>query len=236
MRSSERHQLKENQFATATQETLSWASDNRNTLLYTGGAVVVLLLVLIGGFYYQQDREQKASAMLGEGLKLYSSQIVAPGTAVPPGITTFNNATDRAKAASNKFLETADHYAHTDSATMANYFLGLCAQDMGDNTKAEEYLKKVSDSGNKDIAGLAKTALANFYHNTGRDPQAIQAFKELIEKPTNTTPKVQSQLSLADIYATTDPTQARRLYEEIAKDNADTPVANLVNSRIAALK
>jgi tetratricopeptide (TPR) repeat protein len=236
LRSSERHQLKQDQFAVATTETLDWAAEHRNALLYGGIVVVVVLLLLIGGFYYQSNRQQKASALLAEALKQYTAPIVPAGTALPPGQPAFNSAVDRAKAASNKFVEVSQKYNHTDSATMANYFLGLCAQDMGDNAKAEQYLKDVADSGNKDIASLAKSALATLYHDTGRDPQAMEIYKQLIEKPTNTVPKSTAQLALADLYAMTDATQARRLYEEVRKDNADNEVGNIANTRMSALK
>jgi tetratricopeptide (TPR) repeat protein len=236
LRSSERHQLKQDQFAVATTETLDWAAEHRNTLIFGGSAVVVVLLLLIGGFYYQSNRQQKASVLLGEALVQYQAPIVAAGTTIPQGQVAFYNAADRAKAASNKLVEVSKNYGHTDSATLANYFLGLCAEDMGDNAKAEQYLKDVADSGNKDIAALAKSALATLYRDTARDQQAIAVYKQLIEKPTNTVPKASAQLALADLYATIDASQARRLYDEVSKENPNNGIGGIASARMAALK
>jgi tetratricopeptide (TPR) repeat protein len=236
LRSSERHQLKQDQFAAATTETLDWAVEHRNTLIIGSGILVVVLLLLIGGFYYQQNREQKASLLLGEALQLYQAPIVPAGTPAAPGVTTFNSVSDRAKAASNKLVEVVDKYGRTDSGSMSTYFLGLCAQDMNDNVKAEEYFKKAADSGNNDLAALAKSALASLYHDTGRDQLAIDTYKQLIEKPTNTVPKPSAQLALAELYAPKDPAQARKLYEDVQKENANSPIGQLAASKIQALK
>jgi tetratricopeptide (TPR) repeat protein len=236
LRSSERHHLKEDQFATATMDKLSWAVDNRNLLLIGGGILVVVLLLLIGGFYYQQNREQRASALLGQALQLYSSPILPAGSPEVPGQTTFSSVAERARAASNKLVEVSQKYGHTDSGSMANYFLGLCSEDLNENGKAEEYFKKVSDSGSKDLSALAKNALASLYHDTGRDQLAIDLYKQLIEKPANTVPKSSAQIALADIYAAKDPLQARKLYEEVQKDNADNLVGQVATSKLQALK
>lgn len=236
MRSSERHQLKQDQFAAATMERLDWAVEHRKTLIVASTILLVALLLLIGGFYYQQSREQKASTLLGEALQLYQTPVVPPGTPATPGMTTFTSASDRAKAASNKLVEVSEKYGRTDSGNMATYFLGLCAEDMSDNTKAEAYFKKASDSGNKDLSALAKSALASLYHDTNRDQQAIDIYKQLIEKPTNTVPKSTAQLALADLYAAKDQAQARKLYEEVQKENADNPISQLAASKLGALK
>lgn len=235
MRSSERHHLKEDQFAAATMDKLSWAVDHRTAFLYGSIVIVVLLALLIGGFYYQQSREQKASVLLGDALLTYAAPLRPAGSPEVPGQPSFTSAAERAKAASVKLSAVVQQYRRTDSGTNAQYFLGLAAEDVGDNAKAEDDFKKVVSSRNKDVAALAKSALAALYHDTGRDQQAIEIYKSLIEKPTNSVPKAQSQFALAEIYATKDASQARRIYEEVSKDNAGGPLANLAMSRMMAL-
>jgi tetratricopeptide (TPR) repeat protein len=149
----------------------------------------------------------------------------------------FTSASERAKAASNLFIEVSQKYTHTDAGTLAKYFLGLASEDMKDNSKAEQYLKDVAGSGNKDTAALAKAALAGLYHGEGRDQDAINLYKELIDKPTNTVSKAAAQMDLAQLYETKDPAQAKKIYTEIAA-NKDTAkeIVNLANTRMAGLK
>jgi tetratricopeptide (TPR) repeat protein len=235
LRSTERHQLKQDQFAAATMDKLSWAVEHRNPLLYAGLAIVVLLLIAVGAFYYQQSREQKASILLGDALLTYSSPLRPAGTPEIPGQTSYTNANDRAKAVAAKLNEVVDKYGRTDSGANAQYFLGLAAKDMGDNGKAEEHFKKVADFRNKDLSALGKSALAALYHETGRDQQSIELYKGLIDKPTNSVPKPQSQLALAEIYAPKDGAQARKILEEVAKENAGNPIGNLAMTRMTGL-
>ena len=237
MRSSERHQLKQDQFAAKTAETLDWASAHQNVLVIATIVVAVIAALAIGAFYYQQSREQAASALLSQGLDLYTTPLVPAGTPPTPGVPTFTNVIDRAKAATPRFIEVSQKYTHTDAGTLAKYFLGLCSKDINDNAKAEQYLKDVAGSGNKDIASLSKEALAALYHEEGRDEDAIKLYKELIDKPTNTVSKVTAQMDLAGLYATKDPSAAKKIYSEIAQDkNNAEPVVALANTRMAALK
>jgi tetratricopeptide (TPR) repeat protein len=131
----------------------------------------------------------------------------------------------------------AQKYPRTDAGTLAKYFLGLSAEEMKDNGKAEQYLKEVGASGNKDTAALAKSALASLYHDTGRDQDAINVYKELIDKPTNTISKATAQLSLAEIYESKDPAQAKKVYEDIVKnkDNSEQ-VIGVANTKLGGLK
>jgi len=61
-------------------------------------------------------------------------------------------------------------------------------------------LKKVAGGWDSDLGALAKFALAQLYHDTGRDPQAIDLYKKLSDKPTATVPAGLAQLQLADLY------------------------------------
>lgn len=237
MRSSERHQLKQDQFAAKTQETLDWASHHQNALGYGTIVIVIIAALAIGGFYYQQSREQSASGLLSQGIEQFSAPIVPAGSAPIPGETTFNSASDRAKAASTKFIEVSQKYKYTDAGTLAKYFLGLCSEDMGDNAKAEQYLKDVAGSRPKDTAALAKQALAALYHDEGRDQDAINLYKQLIDKPTNTVSKASAQMDLAGLYATKEPAEARKLYAQVAADkNNPEQIVSIANTRMAALK
>jgi len=237
LRSAERHQLKQDQFAVKTQETIDWASLHQKQLAYWIGGAAIIVVLAVAGFYYQQRREQTGSALLSEGLEQFSATLRPAGVPAQPGETSFASAAERSKAASSKFLEVTQKYNHTDAGTLAKYFLGLSAEDVKDNAKAEEYLKDVAGSSNKDAAGLAKAALAALYHDEGRDNDAINLYQELINKPSNTVSKATAQLRLAEIYETKDPAQAKKIYTDIVKDK-DNPdqIVSMANTRMGAIK
>jgi TolA-binding protein len=59
----------------------------------------------------------------------------------------------------------------------------------------------------------------------------------LIDKPTDTVSKPTAQLALADFYeAQQKPDEAKRVYEQVTKDNPSTEAANLAKQRVEEMK
>jgi hypothetical protein len=58
----------------------------------------------------------------------------------------------------------------------------------------------------------------------------------LIDHPTLSVPKTTAQLGLADLYQATQPTEASKLYEQIAKDDAKGPAGQIAaqHQKVAA--
>ncbi|HXZ27461.1 MAG TPA: coatomer subunit epsilon, partial [Terriglobales bacterium] len=64
---------------------------------------------------------------------------------------------------------------------------------------------------------------------------AITLYKELIERPTSAVPNNVAQLELAAVYAPQQPLEAKRLYEQIQKDDPKSPAAQMAGDRLAEL-
>ena len=115
--------------------------------------------------------------------------------------------------------------------------MGLTAIDLGDNTTAENTLKEVSSTRNTDLAALAKMALASVYRNTNRVPQAIDLYKQIIDKPTQAVGKTMAQMELASTCESANqPLEAKRIYEQIQKDGPATQGAQLAQAKLRELK
>lgn len=235
MRSYTRHQLKHDQFTTAAKETYSWAAEHRQKLITAGTAAAVVLVIVVGGWFYLQQQDESAGVALGHALTVYKAPIT--GALPPQGETTsFATASDRAKAARSEFAKVADSYSLTRSGEIARYFEGLADQDAGNTAAAEKELQQVASSRRSDLAALAKFALASLYRNTGKDAQAVQLYKELIDHPATTVAKPSAQLALAAMYEPKQPQDARALYEEVRKADPRGPAGETAASRLANLK
>lgn len=237
MRSYTRHKLKQDAFAAQTADTINWAVDNRSPLIVVGVIVAVLLAGAIGGWAYINYRDQQAKGDLALAIQKYNAPIRQPGMPASPDIISFASPEERAKAANADFNRIADKYNFTQSGRIARYFAGVSAHELGDNATAEKQLKDVADSYYKEIASLAKIALASLYHQTGRDPQAIAVYKDLEAHPTTSAGKTSVQFLLASLYEDSGQQQeARRIYEQMAKENPGTQIAMMASQRIQALK
>ena len=236
MRGYTRHHLKEDQFRTTAKETASWVVAHRQKFIYGAIAVAVALVIVFGGWFYIQQQDEAAGVALGHALQVYQAPVASTMQPPPAETTSFASAQDRAKAAHAEFAKVAEKYPHTNSAEMARYFMGLTSSETGNPAAAEKELKEVAESRRSDVAALAKFALASLCRNQEKDAQAVALYKDLIEHPTNTVAKAQAQLALASVYEQKQPQDARNLYQQVQKENPDSPAGQLAANRLSELK
>lgn len=231
-----RHQLKEDRFATAVQEQVSWAVEHRNKLIIAGIVVGVLVLAALVGFFYNQSRNDQASVALSSALRIYDAPLRPANAPVQPGFLTFTSAAERAQAAEKEFRKVVQDYPYTRSADFARYWVGVCAMDTGDYKTAEGELKQLTGSHRDDLAALAKLALASVYRSAGQDAQAISTYKDLIDHPSNSVPKSTAELELAAMYEKSQPAEATKLYEQIRKDDPSSIAAQYAATKLQPAK
>jgi tetratricopeptide (TPR) repeat protein len=231
-----RHALKQDKFVNVTTSGLEWVGENRSRVVAWAVGAVVLLAVIVVSIVLYQKRDTAANQLLGQAMDIYETPLAQPNQPAEPGQKTYPTAAERAKAAYPLFRQTADQYGWLNSGEMARYFAGATELDMGQQSAAEADLEKATHAGNSNLAALAKIALANLYAQTGRSSQAVVLFQNVIQHPTTTVPKASAQLQLAQLYETTQPAEARRLYAEIKDQNKDTDAAQIATQKLAALK
>ena len=231
-----RHALKQDKFVNATTSSLEWVGEHRtNVIAWLIGVVVAVAIVVISFVLYQK-RETAANLVLGQAMDIYETPLTQPNQPAEPGLKTYATAAERAKAAYPLYRQTADQYGWLTAGQMARYFAGLTELDMGQKPAAEADLEKATDAGNGNLAALAKIALANLYEQTGRNSQAVTLFQDVIAHPTTSVPKSEAQLQLAQLYETTQPQEARRLYAEIKDQDKQSDAAQIATQKLQSLK
>lgn len=241
MRAETRHQLKQDAFSRATigvaEKTAHWSVEHRNALIVAVIAILAAIGLIAGGWYYQSQQNEKASYDFTQATRILEAQLRPAGTPEQPDVPSFTSAKERAEAAKKQFQAIVDKYPHTHTADVARYFLGVTSASMGDNASAETSFKSVASLGNKELASVAKLALAGLYGQTGRTKDAVVLYQELINHPTTSVSKVTAQLQLADLYQSSNqPLDAKRLYEQIKKDNPTGEAGQLAGEKLAKLK
>lgn len=208
--------LKHDQFIDTTQHGLEWAGAHRSSVIRTSliGLGVIVVMIAVGIFV---NHEQDAAAVaFGAAMQTYQAPLVTAGQPPSPGVKTYNSAQERAKAANEQFSAVASKYGWTTDGKNAKYLAGLTYLEEGQNQTAETTLKSVADGWDKQLSSLAKEALADLYHQTGRDALAIEMYNQLTEHPTDAVPAGLAQIQLAELYAAQGKTdQANKIYAQL---------------------
>jgi predicted negative regulator of RcsB-dependent stress response len=232
-----RRQLKEDKFVETAQGAAAWTASHRQPVIYTAVAAIVIVLAAVGFYTWRSKQNDAANLALGAAMRVSSATIRPAGVpSTPANKDTFASAAERGKAAEKQFKAVADQYPHTDAGHIAGYMAGVSAIEAGDNAGGEQQLKKVADSSDKNIAALAKLALANFYRANNRLADATRLYKDLADHPTDTVSKSAAQLAMAEMYESTDPQQATSIYEQIQKENPDSAAAQTAAAKLNAAK
>ena len=241
MRAETRHRLKEDKFSRATigaaEATVHWTEEHKSKLITGALILAVVLAAASGGWYYLNQQDEKASLQLNQGVRTMDTQLRPAGTPAEPDLPTFASAQERTTEARKQFQGIVDQYPHTRTAEFARYFLGLTSSQLGDNAAAERDLKTVVSTRNEDLAALAKLALAAVYRDTNRTKEAIDLYNQLIAKPTRSVGKGTAQMELAELYSSNQqPAEAKRVYEQIQKENPASELAQIATQKLQQMK
>jgi predicted negative regulator of RcsB-dependent stress response len=189
----------------------------------------VVLALGIGGIVFWNMRSAAADTALGAALDVYNAPLATPGA--PPETGTYSTAADRSRAANKLFVAVVEKYGWLSEGAKAHYFAGITYRELGQTASAETDLKAAEGSWDRNLSNLAKVALAGVYHQTVRDPQAIDLYNQLIAKPSVTVPESEAQLDLANLYVDEGKKdQARALWAKV-KDADKTGAAGTIASQ-----
>jgi predicted negative regulator of RcsB-dependent stress response len=241
VRAETRRQLKQDAFSRVTiraaENTAHWSVEHRSTLLIAGIALAVVLALGFGGWYYVRSQDEKASFEFSQAVRTMDTPLRPAGVPAQPDSPSFGSAKERADAAKKQFQTIVDKYPHTRTSDMAHYFLGVTAADTGDTPTAERNFKEVASTGNRELSSVSKLALASLYGNLKRTKEAADVYQQLIAKPTASVSKVTAQLQLAELYqASNQPADAKRIYEQVKKENPSGEASQLATQRLSELK
>jgi tetratricopeptide (TPR) repeat protein len=227
-----RHALKKDKFAQATASSMSWVGDHRSGVLRWAIGAVVLIALVVGAVVYWNMQSTAADSALGAAMDVYDGPLAQPGAPAETGV--YATAGERSKAANQQFAAVAKQYGWLPEGAKAHYFTGVTDGELGQTGPAEAELKIAADSWDRNLANLAKLALAGLYHQTSRDAQAIDLYTALAAKPSETVSTSAAQLDLANLYAATGKQdQARALWAKVKDADKDGAAGTIATQKLA---
>lgn len=245
MKSTERHKLKENEFAHTVARTREMV-DQRRTEVATIAIAVIAVAVVVGGyFFWRTSRDSKSEAMLASALAVaeapvYTPPPPAPGSpppVQPPG--TFRTERERLDAALPKLQAAADAYPNSDAGITARFHLAAALAELGRFAEAEQRYSEVIDkSGSRSIyRQTAKMGIGEAQLAQGKGDAAMTTFRELSTDTNSQLPVdgVLMQLGRAAIAAGKSD-EATRAFTRVVDEFPQSLYVSEAREKIATLK
>jgi tetratricopeptide (TPR) repeat protein len=216
---TKRQLKKQDQFVALTNAGVHWTEEHRQKTIVGGILAVVAIIAIVAAYSFYQSRSADASTAFGQAMEIYQAPLATTGEPAP-GIKTYPDAKTRAAAANTAFQQVASQYGLTTSGRLAQYFVGLTYEDLGQTGPAQQALEKVASSWDSGLASLGKDALADIYQQNGQDAKAIDIYNELSKGKSSTVPADLAQLQLAELYQAQGKTDQARQILALLKDKS----------------
>ena len=208
MKSTERHRLKENEFARSVAQARDIVQ-TRGKGIGTIVAALLALLVAVGAYaWWRNALDTRANERLAAALATYQMPVVppqppAPGSPPPvPQPGTFQSEQERLNASLPKFLDAANANPNTQAGITARFHAAGILAALGRHAEAEQrYQEVIAKAGTTIYGRTARLGLAEAQVAQGKYDGAIAVYTELSRDASSTLPLDSVLVHLGRAYA-----------------------------------
>ena len=229
MKTQERHHLKTNEFAVQTARVAETLQSNRDRILMVVGGLAVLATIIGVYLYMQRRTDDRASALLGEGLAIEQAQI-APAPTIPGAkqqAGTYPTEQARAEASLAAFQKVIDEYPSHDAGIAARYHRGGVLLTLGRAAEAETAFAEAASAAGSSLTGsMARLGQAQAQAAQKKYDDAIKVLTDLSGQRDSEVPVDCLLMELARVYQRAGRTEdAKATYKRVADEFPMSPYA-----------
>jgi predicted negative regulator of RcsB-dependent stress response len=218
-----RHQLKEkDEITTSLQRFTEFVYDRQKEIIIGAGVLLVLAIAFIGWNIYASSRNAAAQTELSAAINTFSDT------------TNIKSDKERYEKTIVEAQKTLDAYRSLPVGVIAQYYLALSQEGLGDTAKAVQNLQEVMQRGDASIKGVAQFALASIHRKHGEPQKAIELYKQLYDSGGYSKAAVAYELAI--LYeANNQLDQAKDYYQKLASEFPDSPFRQEVDEAVKRL-
>jgi len=231
MKRTERHHLKENEFAEWLLGTKEWYEANSKTITYVGLAAVVALAAVLGTTAFRRMQGGQATSAFAEALSVAEAPVVAPmpaeaGKAPVQRPGTYPTSRARLEAALPKLLAVADAYPASDAGIMARYRAAAALVALGRTAEGIQRYQEVVEKGTGAQQAMARMGIAEAQLMAGQFDKAIAGFKDVAALKSDDVPVDGVLMQLVRAYrAAGKDDDAKKTLKRVADEFPQSPYA-----------
>ena len=245
MKSTDRHKLKENDFAHTVARTRDMLNERPQEVAFIAIGVLTVALAVGGFFAWKASRDGKATTLLASALAVAEAQIVTPPPPAPgsePPVQpagTFRTERERLDASLPLLQRAADAYPGSEAGITARFRLAASLAGLGRHAEAEQrYQEVVQKAGARSVyhftarLGVGEAQLAQ-----AKGDAAIATFRDLASDTNSNLPVdgVLMQLGRAALVAGKKE-DATRAFTRVVDEFPQSLYASEAKEKIAELK
>jgi TolA-binding protein len=231
MKSTQRHKLKENEFAHTVARTREMVEQRRKEIATVAIAVIAVSIAVGGYFVWRSSRDSKSEALLASALTIVEAPVFTPPPPAP--------GSERAEAALPKLQAAADAYPDSDAGITARFHLAATLTALGRFAEAEQrYNEVIQKAGSRSIyRQTAKMGLGEAQLAQGKGDAAMTTFRELSTDTNSALPVdgVLMQLGRAAVAAGKSD-EATRAFTRVVDEFPQSLYVSEAREKIATLK
>ena len=186
MKRTERHHLKQNEFAHLALTTRDAIQDRQRQILWLLAAVIVVAAAGTGYYVWHSRVEGHASVLLAEAIGVEQARIGPPPAESTPAASSapsFTTERARSQAALTKFKTVADEYPSTKAGLEARYREAATRVTLGTYKEAANSYQMVIDGAGSEFMGqMARLGKAEAQARAGEYDEAIRIYSDLAQQ------------------------------------------------------
>jgi TolA-binding protein len=240
MKSRERHQLKQNDFAASMVRTSTWLRDNQRSVVAASVGAVVLVAAVAGVVLWRRHLNDQSGAMYAAAVAV-SESAIAPAPTVPgakqaPG--TFSTIAERQEASLQAYQNVASSYPSSPDGIAAAYQAAGSLFALGRLQEAEKaYQDVVGRAGSSSVYGsVARLGLADTLAGEGQYDRAIKELTDLAAQRDGLLPVDGVLVQLARTYVKAGKqSDARATFKRVVDEFPNSVYVTEARQQMAAL-
>lgn len=238
MKRTERHHLKENEFASMALSVKEAFVTRRVQSIGTLVAIVAVVGALVGYVAWRGRIQARADTLLAEALALEEARVGPPPLPGTPSTgLSFATERERQQALQSKFKAVADEFPSTAAGIFARYREGASLVALGSPAEAVKAYQQAVDRGGDSLYGqMARLGLAEAQARAGEYDRAIETFQGLTQGAEGPLPVDGLLMQLGRTYLEAGkPAEAQQTFNRIVEEFPNSPFSGEARRQLDSL-